>query len=382
MRILFAVVALLTLVAGPARAVTSEAVQIDAGPGGRQLDPVWLMKCPDAERLVGIRLHDDGRIAGVRAICARVKLDDSGAHWLGTAGLLAEPAPAPPPKMETVTRVVRGEGTVLRASSSGVTRERTSRALIIEIKRPVQEQVRADGEAAPSPVTRVELRDAPARDDLVCPADHVVVGLRTGARSEGRVSRLAAVQLICGDGLGRTLAPIGPWAREEAPRKGKAKRRRASAAPPLSVQRIECGASDANPHDGLAARAIFGTEDNGRVATIGLSCTGRIDSIRPHSRIYASMRATALETLRALEWSTRIDAPRWLDGTPVAICARGKRDATCLQASADRYCADVGGYRRATTYAVGRYVPDAVVPGGQRCERGTCRAFASITCAL
>ncbi len=119
------------LVAGPARAVTSEAVQIDAGPGGRQLDPVWVMKCPDAERLVGIRLHRDGQIAGVRAFCARVRLDDSGTHWLGSAALLPEPKPAPQPRVETVTRVVRGEGTILRASSGGVTRERASRALII-----------------------------------------------------------------------------------------------------------------------------------------------------------------------------------------------------------------------------------------------------------
>jgi len=379
MRLLLVVVAAVMLVAGPARAVTSEAVQIDAGPGGRQLDPVWVMKCPDAERLVGIRLHRDGQIAGVRAFCARVRLDDSGTHWLGSAALLPEPKPAPQPRVETVTRVVRGEGTILRASSGGVTRERASRALIITIRQPADAVAESDAAAASPPVTQVQLRDAQGTDDVVCPKDHVVVGLRTGSRADGRVTRLAAMQLICGDGLGRTLSPLGPWAKDEPVRKGKRKHKREVA---LSVQRIECGASDANPHDGLAARAIFGTEDGGRVATIGLSCTGRMDAVRPHSRLYASMRATARETLRALQWSTRIEAPRWLDGTPVAICMHGKRDAACLQASADRYCADVGGYQRATTYAVGSYVPDAVVPGGQRCERGRCRAFASITCAL
>ncbi len=367
------------LLAGPARAVTSEAVQIDAGPGGRQLDPVWVMKCPEAERLVGIRVHKDGQIAGVRAICTRVRLDDRGAHWLSSPTLLPEPRPVPQPRMETVTRVVRGEGTILRANSGGVTRERASRALIITIRQPAEAAEVDTGEATAPPISQLELRDAPAADDIVCPTDHVVVGLRTGSRAEGRVTRLAAMQVICGDGLGRTLAPAGAWAEDEGSRKGKRKHRRAAA---LSVRRIECGASDANPHDGLAARAIFGTEDGGRVATIGLSCTGRMDSVRPHSRLYASMRATALETLRAMQWSARIETPRWLDGTPVAICVRGKRDAACLQASADRYCADVGGYQRATRYAVGSYVPDAVVPGGERCARGTCRAFASITCAF
>lgn len=374
-----AVVALLAIVAlMPARATVSETVELDAGPGGNKLSPVWMMRCPSGERLVGLRVNDDGRIAGVRALCARVRIDDSGARWLSSPALLPEPPPPEPPRMETVRRVidVASEGTVLHASSEGVTRQRTSRALIITIKRPVKP---APDEVQPSP--RVEFRKTAQSSDLICPTDHVVMGLRTGTEEQRRGSVLRAVQIVCGDGLGRALEPMGNWPEPAAAPRKKGKRK-AKAALPLKVQRIECGASDANPHDGLAARAVFGTEDGGRVDTIGLSCTGSLENVQPHSRIVAAVRRNAVAMLRGLNWSQRIEAPKWLDGADIATCAKAGRDDACAQESADRYCASVAGYERAAEFSIGRRVKDAVVPGGERCEGKSCRTFASITCAF
>jgi hypothetical protein len=378
MRILFAAIAGLTIALAPAHGVVSETVELDAGPGGNRLSPVWLMKCSSGERIVGLRLYDDGRVAGVRAICARVRMDESGARWLGVPALLPEPSPPPPPRMETVKRVIdlRGEGTILHASSEGVTRQRSSRALMITIERPVEN---AGGEAGG--VERVDFhRTSRARfADIVCPADRVVVGLRLGIETAPKRGDLRAVQVVCGDGLGHTLEPAGDWPQAEPPRGKKGKRRPQEA---LKAQRIECGSSGANPHDGIAARAIFGTEEGGRVQSIGLSCTGSLDALQPRSRLFDSMRTSAAAALRALNWTQRIEEPKWLDGARIAACGANDHDTSCMQDRADRYCIDVAGYGRSSEFAVGRFATDAVVPGGERCERSKCRAFASITCAF
>jgi hypothetical protein len=383
MRIFAVLIAGLLLAWMPSEALVSDAVDMDAGPGGAKLAPVWVAKCPDGEYLAGLRIHEDGGVAGVRGICVPARMSASGMVWAGTPRLLPEPPPPPPPVMETIRRVVEveGEGTILRASSSGVTRERSSRALIITIKRPVKpapEKSAASGGA----IERITFRKTSNASDVVCPADRLVTGLRMASHAAKGPSAVRAVQIICGDGRGHDLAPIGSWVAPEKASGKKRKRKRDAAARPVSAQRIDCGLSATNPHDGIAARAVFGTEEGGRIATMGLSCSSRMEQGPGRSRVYAALRVETRELMRALNWSRRVEAPKWIDGAGIAVCDAGKAGRACARDSADAYCTRIEGFGRSSGYVVGRYAQDAVTADGQRCKRGACRVFASVSCAL
>lgn len=386
MRRVLSLAVLALALGGIAPAVTSEAVNLKAGPleGGDTLSPVWMAKCPDGQRLAGLRIHRDGVIAGVQAICVRLRSDGARVVWAGTPAVAPEPPKPPPPRVIRREVAREAQGTVLRADSAGVTRRRGSRAMIITIEE-VEEQ------PFPTPAPTVDFGTPPEAADFVCPRGQFVKGLRLGSEHGRRGLRLAAVQLLCSDGSGRTVATTGAWpdakiaevAAKPAKKKSKKRKKAKAAEPaaPLSVQRIECDGQSANPHDGAAAAAVFGTADGGEVQTIGLSCAREADPVTPRT-LYAKARRVVAGLPRLFGWQQTYTAPVWFDGAQLAVCAPGALDRDCAQHSADRYCVAVEGYDRATAYTVGRFAKASVAATGERCARGACRAFATITCGF
>ena len=247
------------LIAAPvALAAGGEAVEMRDGPGkdARKLEPFWIMRCSNDARLVGLRVHADRSIAGVEALCATFSADGPGIQWLSKPRLWVAPAIAPPPKPVVKIVAPRSEGTILRAESGTVMRYRGSRAEVISVPRVV-----APPPEEPAEPRRYLLSFAETRDtqDLVCPTGQFVQGLRTGAGERG----LDALQLICGDGGAGTAHVVGAWPR---PQKGRR----------LSVQRVQCAGASSNPLDGKAADAVFGTIEDRRILSLGLTCAAEI----------------------------------------------------------------------------------------------------------
>ena len=235
MRAILTILAMFALSA-PALAADGEALDLRDGPGGegRLLDEAWIMRCPEGERLVGLRLRADERIVGAEAICA----DPAGrAPHVWTL----------PPGGRTASEAAndRGDGHILHASSRGIARFQGSKALVISVPR------RPDPRPAERPAG---FRPEPS--DLVCPAGRVVTALRTAQAAQG--GGLSGVQIVCGGGDGDPLpvgAPLG-------------------ARGPL-VQQVQCGGASANPHDGTAADALLGSGFDGRLQSLGLTCAAR-----------------------------------------------------------------------------------------------------------
>lgn len=357
------------LLAGAASATTSEAIGLRAGPGleGEAIGPVWMAKCPAAQRLVGLRLIGLEHISGVQPICARLRQDGEGIVWASVPSIPEPPPPPPPPRIEI--REVEDEalGTVLRASSEGVTRLRGSRAIVVTVH---------DEQTFPMPQPVVTFTDGGVVRDLVCPSKQFVRGLRVGSEGEG----VSALQVLCGDEGGRFLSQIGPWSTAKPVRKGK--KGQAQKASPLQVQRIECRDVASNPHDGKVASAVFGTVEGARVQTIGMSCARDADPGDGALDFYATAREALDGAPRLFGWSMTYDRPLWRDGRQLAACFPGSLDTACVAMSADRYCIEVRGYDRALNYQVGRFARDSVSVTGERCPRGACRAFGSITCGF
>lgn len=377
---------------GQAAALTAETVQLEAGAtqkAAADLSPVWRMKCPTEDRLVGLRLHQDERIGGVEAICARIKVWPDGVRWASAPALPKMETPDEPASPESGPKIVRvierqSEGTILSADSRGVTRRRGSRAVVISIERPADVQ-RAEPEAE-----RLEFRSTHRSVDLMCPQDRFVGGIRVGSERGRATERLAAIQLLCSDGTAAAPTIVGSWpaiteasaAGKPSGRRKKSKAAKGPRADTLHVQRIECRRSEANPHDGEAARAVFGTLDDGRVTTIGLSCARTIGSTHVASRTYMALRDWSQVAGRALGWSRRFEAPRWLDGTELASCVTGQNDSACAAKAADAFCTGMPGYAKASHFEIGARSSDAISPDGQRCLSGSCRTFAAITCSM
>ncbi|BCW89325.1 hypothetical protein sos41_24830 [Alphaproteobacteria bacterium SO-S41] len=259
--------ALLVALAGlaPAAATGGEAVEMRDGPGknARDLEPFWMMRCANGTRLVGLRVHADRRIAGVEAICAGLARRDGAVAWLAKPRVWMAPAmpppPAPPPPPPP-----RAEGTVLRAESGTVMRYRGSRALVISVPRAPEPPPRTDsGERDERPRYLLPFVDTRSSRDLLCPSGEFVQGLRTGSQGD----ELAAIQIMCGDGGAGASRAVGAWPEvKPGKKKGTA----------LKVERIQCGRAGANPLDGTAADAVFGTVNGGRVQSLGITCTPEI----------------------------------------------------------------------------------------------------------
>ena len=376
MRGLFTFIAIAAVWITSAGALTGEAVPLRDGPGGegRDLAPVWVMRCDPAARLVGVRIREDRQIISLEAICAVLRFSEGRTRWV-TAPVVVAPPPPPPTPVRVVKRTERQEGTVLRASSSGISRFRGSKALIISVGLP-----------DPRPEDQVEdpsidFRDTGARRDLLCSAGQYVAGLKTGSEQGRRSERLSALQLICADGSPRGRHLVGEWPVEQV--QPKARKQRKSRQAPLKSSLVECGSVHANPHDGAAVQALFGTVDDGRVQTVGISCARTVDGAAARSHAYAGVRSAVLWGLRAVKWQRVFDDPSWIDGRPLATCpGRGTTGAKCSQASADRFCQAREGYGGAATYAVGGFSSSTVGVEGEACERRSCRKFARITCSF
>jgi hypothetical protein len=128
---------------------------------------------------------------------------------------------------------------------------------------------------------------------------------------------------------------------------------------------------------------LFGTVDNGRVQTVGITCARTIGGKDGGSAFFAHLRAAAFAGLRAMKWRSIFDEPRWMDGRPLAACTR--RSGTgriCNQESADRFCTERKGYGQAISWTVGPFATSSVGVTGEDCERRSCRMFARITCGF
>lgn len=327
-------------------------VPMTDGPNGtgRALDGAWSASCAASERVVGVRLREDGeKLRGIEPLCVRL---GSGFSWVKE--------PAAPRVLAVAEAPDDGvEGNVLRVTSGEISQFRGSRAVLISVPRRsetrrVEGDMRIDGKAR----------------DVACPSGTYVDGLRIGS---GRGGRLAALELICAGATGHSFVVA-----LSAPKKT----RKNKAVEAVSVSLIQCGRGRVNPHDGQAARALIGSSEGARVLSLGLVCART-----------AVPGAVAGAVLSGLDWLENLvpepgakgdvrtyRTPRWYAGADVAVCRDGSGRGSCAQASADRFCTTMGGYTGASFYVVGGYSADAIAAGGKRCPSGACRAFQSITC--
>ncbi len=319
MRSLLALAAACYALSGSSLAITGEAIALRDGPsGGRFIGPIWIMSCPAGQKMVGVRIHEDKRIAGIEAICTKTSAPDDAPKWIDDPRIAAQPKVR---RHRSEVAYVDDEGQVLSAAGDepGELRDGSAqRVVIVEESDWVGEDdgleespvgydtPGADAElaateavyrpadaASEEPEIQAEnsFETAYARStwantpylwrfdgavyrgavvfkkvrgsyDLSCARDSYVTGIQTGWRSGAGTDRFAGLQLVCGTPGGREHTVIG-----ELPAKPK------KAKSPIRVQRAECEGSASNPLDGHAVQAIFGTIEGGRVQTIGVSCT-------------------------------------------------------------------------------------------------------------
>lgn len=232
MRVVLAIIAMLGFAAN-AVAAEGEALDLRDGPGAdaRLVGEAWIMRCPDSERLVGLRLRSELRIVGVEAICAAP--GGGPPHvWTRPPGALSAAG----------SGENRSAGRLLNARSGGVARFQGSTALLISVPR--------------RPDPHVPARPAGFRaeaGDLICPSGKVVTALRTAQAADG--DGLTGVQIVCGGDVAAPLA-VGPALGERGP----------------LVQQVQCGGANTNPHDGAAADALLGSGFDGRLQSLGLTC--------------------------------------------------------------------------------------------------------------
>ncbi|MFT3808477.1 MAG: hypothetical protein QM698_01020 [Micropepsaceae bacterium] len=355
-------------------AVEAEAIPMTDGPNGsgRSLGSAWSMACGPGLRLVGVKVYEDGRtIAGVEALCAALEWRPGRVIAWASGPAVAEL----PERMPLRPVVVAAEGTddltartVLRASSREVRRQSGSRAVLIQVAPAAPEPVWTQ-----EPGRRVTLATGRKGRELVCPEGTYVQGLRTGSEA-GRRGGLVAVQIVCGSGNGR-VETVGVWADPRKSKKNKPLR-------PVVAMRTQCGGGAANPHDGMAAKALIGTAEDGRIVSLGLTCAKSAVPGVVSLAVGAVTRWLSEVAPAVKKGSVRVyRAPNWYAGSDVAVCRDGSGRGPCAQASADRFCVTMTGAGRASFYVVGRVSGDAIAAGGKRCPSGVCRAFQQITCA-
>lgn len=354
-------------------AVEAEAIAMMDGPNGsgRSLGSAWSMACGPQQRLVGVRIYEDGRVVtGIEALCATLEQGAAGAVvWKGLPAV-----PELPERMPLQAVVVpvegadeRAETNVLRVSSSGTKRFKGSRAMLITVpSQPAASWTQV-------PAERVTLNTGRTGRDVVCAEGQFVKGLRTGTEA-GRRGGLVAVQLLCGTGNGR-VELVGSWVETKKSNKNRAVRA-------IVAMRTQCGGGVANPHDGAAAKALIGTAEDGRVVSLGVTCAKSAVPGVVSLAVGAVSRWLSDVVPVAKPAAMRVyRAPNWYAGFDVAVCRDGSGRGPCAQASADRFCVTMTGAGRASFYVVGRVSDDAIAAGGKRCPSGVCRAFQQITCA-
>lgn len=371
-KIIACLAAVAWLAGAASAAVEAEAIPMTDGPNGsgRPLGAAWSMACGPGQRLVGVKIYEDGRaITGIEALCAGLARGADGLiAWTGAAAVAVLPDRLPPRPV-----VIPADGAdelasrnVLRVSSREVRRQSGSRAVLIQV---------APAPAGPSwshePAERVTLKTGRNGREVICAGGMFVQGLRTGTEA-GRRGGLVAVQLLCGSGNGRVEA-VGSWVATKKPKKNKAVRA-------VIAMRTQCGGGVANPHDGAAAKALIGAAEDGRVVSLGLTCArsavpGMVSLAMEQARLWL---ASVLPPVRAGHGRV-YRGPSWYAGADVAVCRDGSGRGPCAQASADRFCATMSA-SRASFYVVGRVSSDAIAAGGKRCPSGVCRAFQQITC--
>lgn len=344
----------------PAQAaqLTSNAVLVKSGPSATDdvLGPVWISECTDGRRIVGLRLIRNGGLTGVAALCATLRNHGRGLEWASTPLPTEGPPMPPPPPMVTrpVDHVVSGQ--IGRRDETGAFITRTEVSFVV-----TRVETIPDPSIPPAPPV-VAFADGKAAD-MLCPQGHYLQGVRHETGAEG-VSRL---DLVCSDGTGRATTVDTVL---------KGKKTKASVAP--AVQRIDCGSQSTNPDDGLAARSVFGTVEDGKVRTIGLSCERTTDPIGSLRSIAMTAVRFAEELPRDLRFPKTFADPTGPEGKKVAVCTSGE-DEACVKRSADSFCKS-GGYLIAVSYSVGKPVRNAASPAGDSCGDKRCKAFSEITC--
>lgn len=301
----------------PASAVTGQALAWrDSPSGGRFVGPVWVTSCPSGQRLTGIRVHEDKRIAGLQAFCTQPSAGNE-VSWAG------KPRLVPPPRTKKAKEdvaYVDDEGRRLSDYGTGMLRDgEADRVVIMEeadwpsedeglgyspvgYDTPGPDAVALTEDAVYRPDQDIDMAGRPKLEessfetsyaratwantpylwrytsgvyrgavkfkkvrgsyDLTCPRDTYVTGVRTGWRTrKGAGSQsLSEIRLVCGrpNRHDQTLVSLGD--------DGKPKN--AS----LRVERSECRGVSTNPFDGDSVQSIFGAIEDGRVQTIGVSC--------------------------------------------------------------------------------------------------------------
>lgn len=321
-RSIIAAAAITAAMLQPASAVTGKAMAWRDGPsGGRFVGPVWVTSCPQGQRLTGIRVHEDKRIAGLEAFCVKA----AGAADVAWA---SKPRLVPPPrtkKSSSDVAYVDDEGRRLNDYDTGTLRDgEADRVVIMEendwrspedelgyspvgydtpgddavavaeaaVYRPQEQRLidasfEAETTRAPensfetsyaraswantpylwryasSGVYRgaVKFKKVRGSYDLTCPRDTYVTGIRTGWRSRKGTGNqsLSEIRLVCGRPNEHERNIVSPGDKPES----------AS----LRVERSECRGVSTNPFDGDSVQSIFGAIEDGRVQTIGVSCT-------------------------------------------------------------------------------------------------------------
>lgn len=359
--------------AGAALAADAEAIPMTDGPhgSGRPLGDAWSMACAPQQRLVGVKVYEDGRsIVGIEALCVELAHAGGVTVW-ASAPVIAEMPEAPPPRPVAVADEeadARARTNILRVSS-GTRRSSGSRALLITIPR----QPEAAASWAMETPERITLKTGRHGQEIRCGDGAYVQGLRTGVEA-GRRGRLVAVQLLCTRGNGR-IETIGDWPRREKSKKNGYLKE-------ISAARTQCGGGIANPHDGAAARALIGMAEDGRVVSLGVTCA-RAAVPGPVSRAMEAARVWLAAVTPPMKRGQRrvYRGPQWYAGSDVAVCRDGSGRGYCAQETANRFCVTMNGARSASSfYVVGGFSDDAIAAGGKRCRSGACRAFQQITC--
>jgi hypothetical protein len=314
MRELLAAIALSLCFAQPAGAVIGTAVAWRDGPsGGRFVGPIWMMNCPAGQRLAGVRVHEDKRIAGIQAICAGT-LEGDRVKWSGKPAIPNSPRIK---RRSSEVVFVDDEARVMDGGDRELKDGDAERVVIVEesdwasVQEPelphspvgyddaAPDAIAVDTQAVYRPADRqaigplseenafetsyaratwgstkylwrysggvyrgaVDFKKVRGSYDLTCPANHFVTGIRTGWRRQAEQENLTALQIVCGAPGQRALSAVGSWPRET--KKGHSG---------IRMRRSDCSGSITNPHDGDVVQAIFGSIESGRVQSVGVSC--------------------------------------------------------------------------------------------------------------
>lgn len=373
----FGALALALAFCGLADAATSRAIVVSAGRASvdpitakatdsldEPLAPIWISECPDGQVLVGVRLLQSSGLSGLSAICSRLEHDGRGFAWATAPTPVKGPPKPPPPKM--ITRVAERE---VHGAIGSYTDENIFEARIL-VSFPLMVEETIPDPALPPPPVVVEFEGK--AQDVTCPAGSFVQGIRIGPLQQGSIKRF---DLNCAS-AGRETTVVAALGGE---RPNKAAKRQDATDDAAKMQRVDCRSFAANPEDGIAVKAIFGTLNNGHVESVGVNCAPAVDR---YSAIHAvaAVAARFVERLEvALGIPKTIETPKSDKGKQVATACSSKDGDACAQHDAEAFCATAG-YARAAAFELGKKTSIAVRTDGEVCKKGECHAFASITC--